>query len=80
MDFNASILALIALIIPAAGGWLAFNGLRAGADYAGSRGNPRNRAQAHESLIDLGKGALIMAFFGLLGGGAILWAVFRAAP
>ena len=76
MDFNQAILGLIAFIIPMAAGWLALTGLRAGADYAGSRGNPRNRAQAHESLIDLGKGALIMAFFGLLGGGAALWAIF----
>lgn len=72
MDINASLLAMVAFLAVPAVGWLALNGLRAGADYAGSRGNPRNRDQAHQSLVDLAKGALIMAFF-VLGGGAVIW-------
>lgn len=65
---------MTAALVVVAGGWFVSHGMRVGFDYMGSRGNPRNRAQAHESARDLIIGALIVAacaggaalgFFGL---------------
>ena len=68
---NTSLLAIVAAIVTVAGGFAAIYISRAGIDYMGSRGNPRNRAQAHESLWDVGKGVLLV-----LGAAAIAtWAV-----
>lgn len=54
-------LALVTTIALASAGWLALQVIRAGWDYASARGNPRNRAQAHETLWDVGKGAALIA-------------------
>lgn len=57
---NTSLLALVALGGTVAAGFAAIHILRSGFDYMGARGNPRNRAQAHESLWDVGKGILLV--------------------
>jgi hypothetical protein len=57
---NASLLAATVLLAGAGIGWLALHTIRAGFDYTSARGNPRNRAQAHESLWDIGRGALLI--------------------
>jgi hypothetical protein len=57
---NQSLLAAVGLLALAGVGWLALHTIRAGFDYAAARGNPRNRAQAHESLWDIGRGALLI--------------------
>lgn len=68
---NTSLLAIVAGLVTIGGGFAAIYIARAGIDYMGGRGNPRNRAQAHESLWDVGKGLLL-----LLGAAAIAgWAV-----
>ncbi len=69
---NASLLALVAAGGLVGVGFAGIYIVRAGIDYMGSRGNPRNRAQAHETLWDIGKGLLLV-----LGAGAI--AAFLAA-
>jgi len=58
---NVSLLAAVAALALAGVGWVALHVIRTGYDYASARGNPRNRAQAHESLWDAGKGALLIA-------------------
>ena len=57
---NTSLLAIVAALAVIGVGWLAINLVRAGFDYAAARGNPRNRAQAHETLFDIGKGAILI--------------------
>jgi hypothetical protein len=42
-------------------GWFLVHNIRNGFDYIASRGNPRNRAQAHESIRDSLIGAAIIA-------------------
>jgi len=49
---QTSIVALLVGAVVFSGGWFAIHTARAGFDYMSSRGNPRNRAQAHESLRD----------------------------
>lgn len=69
-NIPASVTALLVLLGTLAGAWFVAHFARAGFDYMGSRGNPRNRAQAHESLRDLIIGAAIVAM--ALGGGALI--------
>jgi hypothetical protein len=57
---NASLLAGAVALAGIGVGWLAIHISRAGFDYVSARGNPRNRAGAHESLWDAGKGALLI--------------------
>ncbi len=57
---NASLLALVAAGALLGVGAAAIYIQRAGIDYMGTRGNPRNRAQAHESIWDVGKGLLLV--------------------
>ena len=64
---NASLLALVAAGVVLAVGYAAIHVMRSGFDYMSSRGNPRNRAQAHESLWDIGKGVLLVAGAGAIG-------------
>lgn len=66
---NTSLLAIAAALAVAGIGWIALQVMRTGFDYSGARGNPRNRAQAHESLWDIGKGALLI--FGASGVAAL---------
>lgn len=77
MDIPGSFVALGALLLTGGIGWIAIHLMRTGFDYASSRGNPRNRAQAHESLVDQVKGA------GLILGGpalaALVWATIKVA-
>ncbi len=49
---QTSLVALIAGALVFSGGWFGIHLVRAGFDYMSSRGNPRNRAQAHESIRD----------------------------
>lgn len=49
---QTSIVALLAGGVIFSGGWFAIHTARAGFDYMSSRGNPRARAQAHESIRD----------------------------
>lgn len=57
---EASMIAIVTALALGGVGWLAIHTIRTGFDYAGARGNPRNRAQAHESLWDIGKGAALI--------------------
>lgn len=59
-NLPASLLAAVAAITLLGVGWLALHLSRTGFDYAAARGNPRNRAQAHEALWDIGKGAALI--------------------
>lgn len=59
-NLNGSLLAICALLASVGVGWLAVHLARTGFDYSGARGNPRQRAQAHESLWDIGKGAALI--------------------
>lgn len=65
-NLPASLTALIVAIAGLGVGWLGLQILRTGFDYSAARGNPRNRAQSHESLWDIGKGAV------LIGGGVAM--------
>jgi ABC-type Fe3+ transport system permease subunit len=49
---QAALLGLVAAGVVFGGGWFAIHQMRAGFDYMSSRGNPRNRAAAHESIRD----------------------------
>lgn len=49
---QTSLSALAVAAVVFSGGWFAVHLARAGFDYMSSRGNPRNRAQAHESIRD----------------------------
>jgi hypothetical protein len=57
---NSSLLAIVALLVTVGVGWVAIHILRTGFDYVSARGNPRNRAGAHDALWDIGKGALLI--------------------
>jgi hypothetical protein len=57
---EASLIAAVTSIAILGVGWVALHVQRAGFDYTSSRGNPRNKAMAHESLWDTGKGALLI--------------------
>jgi hypothetical protein len=57
---ESSMLAIVAALALGGVGWAALHTIRTGFDYAAARGNPRNRAQAHESLWDIGKGAALI--------------------
>ena len=57
---NSSMLAIVAALATGGIGWAALHVIRVGFDYISARGNPRNRGQAHESLWDVGKGALLI--------------------
>jgi hypothetical protein len=59
-EVNTAELAVCAALALAGVGWLAIHLVRAGFDYASSRGNPRNKAAAHDTLFDVGKGALLI--------------------
>jgi hypothetical protein len=70
------LIAFVLMLALAGGGAFAVYAMRSGFDYMGTRGNPRARAQAHESLVDLVKGALIIA--GCAGGTAlVVFGVFK---
>lgn len=69
---NASMLAIVTALAVAGAGWVAIHLIRSGFDYVSARGNPRNRAQAHETLWDVGKGAVLI-------GGAAAIAAFAFA-
>lgn len=69
---ETSLLALTGAGIVFSGGWAAIHLMRSGFDYMSGRGNPRNRAQAHESVKD------ILIGFGLCVGAPAL-ATFIAA-
>jgi hypothetical protein len=69
---NSSMLAIVTALAVAGVGWAAIHTIRAGFDYISARGNPRNRGQAHETLFDIGKGALLI-------GGAAAIAAFGFA-
>jgi len=73
MDLTSTFAAITALVLSGGVGWLALNTIRAGFDYASARGNPRNRAGAHETLWDVGKGALL-----IFGGTLLAAAIFAA--
>lgn len=61
MDINAPLIALTSLLIGGIVlGIATLSGLRLGADYMLTRGNPRNRDQAHNTLVDLIKGLAIV--------------------
>ncbi len=57
---NSSMLAIVTALAIGGIGWAALHTIRAGFDYIAARGNPRNRGSAHESLWDVGKGALLI--------------------
>lgn len=57
---ETSMLAIVTALALGGVGWAAIHTIRTGFDYAAARGNPRNRAQAHESLWDIGKGAALI--------------------
>jgi len=69
---NASLLAIVTALAVAGVGWAALHTIRVGFDYISARGNPRNPGQAHDSLFDIGKGALLI-------GGAAAIAAFGFA-
>jgi hypothetical protein len=75
MDLNAMLLAGAATIASFGIGWVALNVIRTGFDYTSSRGNPRNRGQAHEALWDHGKGALLIAAGTIIAG--LMFATFH---
>jgi len=58
---ESSMLAIVGALALGGVGWAALQTIRTGFDDAAARGNPRNRAQAHESLWDIGKGAALIA-------------------
>lgn len=66
---STELIALVAAVAAVGGGWFVLHGARLAFDYMSTRGNPRNRAQAHESGRDLIIGALILA--GCVGGAAL---------
>ena len=72
---NQSMLAFVGLLAALGVGTAALMLSRAGFDYMFSRGNPRNRAGAHESLIDVGKGAALVMGAALIAG--IIIATFK---
>lgn len=59
-NLPASLLAVVTAIASLGIGWVALHTIRTGFDYAAARGNPRNRAQAHEALWDIAKGAALI--------------------
>lgn len=62
MNINPQLVALTVMLIGGAGlGIATIMGARVGFDYMFSRGNPRNRAQAHESGVDIVKGVIVVA-------------------
>ena len=67
---NASLLAMATAGGLAIAGWAAVHIVRAGFDYMSTRGNPRNRAQAHESMRDVVIGVLLAG--GAIGIGAFV--------
>ena len=58
---ETSMLAIVTALAVGGIGWAALHTIRSGFDYVSARGNPRNRAQAHETLWDVGKGAALIA-------------------
>lgn len=70
-NLNASLLAIVALLASVGVGYAAIHLSRTGFDYAGARGNPRQRAQAHESLWDIGKGLLLILGAAAIAGVAV---------
>lgn len=65
---NTSLIALTVAAVVFAVGWFTIHLARAGFDYMSSRGNPRNRAQAHESIRDALIGFLIVVGAVAIGG------------
>lgn len=57
---QTSLIALVTAGALATVGWAAIHTMRAGFDYMSSRGNPRNRAQAHESMRDIVVGIVLV--------------------
>jgi ABC-type phosphate transport system permease subunit len=57
---NASMLALVAAAVTLGVGWIALHVIRAGFDYISTRGNPRNRAAAHETIRDIIIGTVLI--------------------
>lgn len=57
---EASMLAIVTALALGGVGWAALHTIRTGFDYTSARGNPRNRAQAHEALWDIGKGLALI--------------------
>jgi len=55
-----SMLALVAALAGGAVALGALNFIRAGVTRMSANGNPRNRAQAHDSMIDVGIGMLMV--------------------
>jgi hypothetical protein len=60
LGLNNSLVAMAGLMMITGVGFATVFAVRAGIDYMGARGNPRGRAQAHESLVDIIKGAVIV--------------------
>lgn len=68
---NTALLALAALLAIPGLAWFTVHAIRVGFDYMSARGNPRNRAGAHESARDLILGAAIVIF--AITGSAAIW-------
>jgi hypothetical protein len=58
-------------------GWFLLHNIRNGFDYISSRGNPRNRAQAHEAIRDTLIGAAIIAACIGTGAGAFIFGLIK---
>lgn len=56
MDITPQMMALITALALFAISWGGIHMVRAGIDYMASRGNPRNRDQANQSVVDIAKG------------------------
>lgn len=69
--FSTSMIALAALFAAAGLGWFTVHAIRVGFDYMSARGNPRNRASAHESARDLILGGVIV--IGAVAGSALIY-------
>jgi hypothetical protein len=74
---NTALIALASLFALAGVGWFTLHAVRMGFDYMSARGNPRNRAGAHESGRDLLVGGLIV--IGAIAGSALFYATMAPA-
>lgn len=74
-NLNNSMIALATLFGTLGLGWVTVHTVRVGWDYVSTRGNPRNRAQAHESARDIMIGAAII--IGAVAGAALIYSTIK---